>query len=267
MNVNQQKSIVIHMVLLVVLLFPACHQSYLQAQENRIVREYLVENGLVGLPQSRETIVRVVDQVRKDFNIDEASWTGFDRYGGGFLRHDTEELLQHREGLCGEGSRVVINLLDGLGYNATRVGLFSPQLRLTHALVSVRLGEKEFLVDSINSFPEVNEVIDTVEISPEHFPFERYRQPLPELPTHDPRLMDFIARYPVYSYEAVPYTKLLYAVGVDTRVIALERPSHFVSMLAEKPHRLKSFLFAGLGVSTWGLGSLVWMVVRRRWLR
>ena len=73
MNVNHKKSTAMHLVLLVVLLFPACHQSYLQAQEKRVVSQYLVENGLEGLPKSRETIVRVVDQVRKDFNINEAS--------------------------------------------------------------------------------------------------------------------------------------------------------------------------------------------------
>ena len=62
----------------------------------------------------------------------------------------------------------------------------------------------------------------------------------------------FIERYPVYSYDGFPYTKVFYALGFDFRVISVQRPSYFVSMLAEKPHRLKSFILAFFGLFFYG---------------
>ena len=57
-----------------------------------------------------------------------------------FLRRGTEWLLRAREGWCGEGTRVMVNLLGRLGFDATRVTLYDAQLRAVHTLVSIRVG-------------------------------------------------------------------------------------------------------------------------------
>ena len=153
----------------------ALYYGYRQLKESETVDNYLISTGLAGLPISKETAVRVSDQVRRDFNVNAPSFVALKMDARPFLREDTGFLLTHKEGECGEGARVIVNLLNRLGFDATRFSLYDRRLFPAHTLVSVVIGEKEFLVDSINSSPEPNRLLKTYDVSPIHFSILDYR--------------------------------------------------------------------------------------------
>jgi hypothetical protein len=221
-------------------LLPAGYYLQRQADEDRIVRNYLTQNGLAGLPLSKESAVRISLQVRKDFEVDERRFKALKMANRPFLREDTAFLLTHKEGLCGEGARVLVNLLLHEGYDATRITLYDRALNSAHTLVSVRLGEREFLLDSINSNEAVNGFLNSRDVSAEDFHLLHYSDDLsvrtafakqPAKRPADP----FFDYFWLFSYEAVPYTKLLTKARQDVRVFNLDRPPRMVSALAERP--------------------------------
>jgi hypothetical protein len=224
-------------------LAPAGYFAWRQAAENATVREYLVRNGLAGLPLSHASAVRISQQVRKDFQTDETRFKALDMRKRPFLREDTAFLLDHREGLCGEGTRVLVNLLLQAGYDATRLTLFDGPLRSFHTLVSVRLAGREFLVDSINTPQSVNAFLNDREVAVEAFRTVHYSEDigarrasakLRATALEHP----FVERVRAYSYEAVPYTKLFSALGINVRLFNFGRPPRVVSALAEQPNLL-----------------------------
>lgn len=228
-------------------LIPSIYYAYRQSQEDKIVDRYLSSNNLASLPISKETAVRVSDQVRKDFNTKEGSFAALNLAERPFLREDAGFLLTQKEGLCGEGARVMINLLNRLGFDATRITLFDQKLQSAHTLVSVDIGEKEFLVDSINSTPEVNALINSDNISSNDFNILHYSDDFLkrrqfEKTDHNritpERQRKFFDEYWLYSYEAIPYSKLLTRAGFDVRAFNFERPNSRLSDLAEKPNMI-----------------------------
>jgi hypothetical protein len=125
---------------------PTVYFLVLQWQEQQIMQRYLMSHGLHDAPITRETALRVSRAVRGDFVVDETAFENIDLVDQPFLRESTATLLQHREGLCGEGARVIVSLLHELGFDATRVVLFNDRLESAHALVSVQLDGGDFLV-------------------------------------------------------------------------------------------------------------------------
>ncbi len=242
-------------ILVVVLgLLPAGFFVLRQLREDRFVRTYLQENGLAGLPVTRETAVRVSDHVREVFNTDESTFVAIDMARRPFLRHDVAWLLTHREGLCGQGARAVIGLLQGLGFDATRIHLYDRHFRSSHSLVSVVLDGEEFLVDSIFSAPAFNRLLRTENIGVEVFPLVGYaddltarREAFRKLES-DTAWAPFAERFVAYSYEAVPVTKVLNKVGLDLQVFNFRRPPLWVSSLAEKPNRILAVGLLGVSL-------------------
>lgn len=225
-------------------LLPFMYYAYMQVQENMIVDQYLSSAKLVGLPISKETAVRVSNQVRKDFNINESSFGTLNLAERPFLREDVGFLLTHKEGVCGEGTRVIVNLLNRLGFDATRITLYNKQLQSAHTLVSVLIDENEFFVDSINSSAEVNKLLVNTDISTNDFNFLHYTDNLSKRrefvkSSHIDKpeeYVKFFNNYWLYSYEATPYSKLLIKVGFDMKVLNFDRPNHWLSLIAEKPN-------------------------------
>lgn len=61
----------------------------------------------------------------------------------------------------------------------------------------------------------------------------------------------FLERVRAYSYEAVPYTKVFSALGINVRLFNFDRPPRVVSALAEQPNLLLAvvaFLVAALAM-------------------
>lgn len=214
-----------------------------QWREERLISAYLAENGLLDLPFSKASAVAVSSAVRRDFQNDESQFAFIDMNDRPFLRETAGDLLLHREGLCDAGTRVIVNLLTRLGYDATRLTLYNKNLESTHTLVSVVLGDREFLVDSIGSPPGVTELTVEKDIRTDMFNVLHYSDNSAE--RRQFRLSEvsdeeqlFFSEYWLYSYEALPFTKLLTKLGVDARIFNFDRPLRFLSVLAEKPNLL-----------------------------
>ncbi len=179
MKIYKNKYFVV-VALWIVLLLPSAYYGFQQTRENEILDNYISENKLVNLPVNKQTAVLVSEQIRKDFNVNENEFVALNLNKRPFLREDTAFLLTYREGVCGfEGTRVIVNLLNRLGFDATRITLYNQQL------------------------------------------FNRYK---------------------VYSYEAIPYTKILTKIGFDVRVFNFKRPPRVVSRLAEKPNMIMALI-------------------------
>ena len=229
-----------------VTLIPSAYFAYMQVQENNIVDQYLALNNLNDLPISKETAIHVSDQVRKDFNTDESSFVALNMAERPFLREDAGFLLTNKEGLCGQGTRVIVNVLNKMGFDATRITLYNRELQPAHTLASVVINNQEFFVDSINSSEEVNGLLRNDNISSNDFNIMHYsddilkRREFLRTSQSDKKVShsEFFDMYGLYSYEATPYTKLITKLGFDMRVFNLQRPGRWISILAEKPNMI-----------------------------
>lgn len=242
-------------------LVPAAAFGVLQLREDAAVARYLREKGLAALPPTEATALRVSQAVRADFEVDAARWRALDLAQRPFLRHDTEWLLRVREGYCGEGTRVMVNLLGRLGVDATRVTLYDDRLQGLHTLVSIRTDGHERLVDSINTPESLNAFLNRTPISTADFGLLHYTDDIvarhafarastsPDTAGADAARAAFFHTYPLYSYEAFPLTKLLTRAGLDWRVLHLSRPPRWVSGLAEKPRAIAAVAALGLALA------------------
>jgi hypothetical protein len=69
--------------------------------------------------------------------------------------------------------------------------------------------------------------------------------------------------YYLFSYEAVPWTKMLAKLGMNMRVFNLERPPHLISALAEQP-----FLIMAIGYVIMSLvATLIISIVLLKYLK
>lgn len=234
-------------VLWLLTMIPALFFAVKQLHETRVIDQYLAENDLLGLPLEKSSAIAVSDVVRRDFNTDKKTFVALKMGNRPFLREDTTFLLKYREGVCGEGTRVIVNLLRRLGFDATRVTLYNKELVPAHTLVSVVVDGQEFFVDSINSPADTTRVLKEHDISSDQFSLLHYsddiavRKQFAKLdhaqgkPAAYQRFLDY---FWLYSYEATPYAKLLTRLGLDVRVFNFQRPVSILSSVAEKPNAL-----------------------------
>jgi hypothetical protein len=246
---DQVKYRVVLLLIWAVTLLPAVGFFDKRMKSDSEINTYLSMHGLHRLPLTRETAIRVSDQIRKDFNTNADTFKALNVGTRPYLREDVAFLLKHREGLCGEGARVLVRLLIDMGFDATRITLYNRHLQSSHTLVSVMLDGKEFLVDSINSTPSDNETLKRYVVSTNGFNLlhytddivERQKRELVQLSTRTPKeLQSFYDSYWLYSYEAIPTTKVLTGLGINIRVFNFQRPGKWISALAERPN---TFLF------------------------
>jgi len=242
-NMSKITSLKFLIPVLVTLVFPVYYLS-LQIQENQLIDKYLSKNDLADLPLTKETAVRVSDQVRRDFNIQTNTFKSLDVFNKPFLREDTHFLLSHKEGECGEGTRVIVNLLSRLGFDATRLTLYNKKLKPAHTLISVAIEDKEFLLDSINSSVKTNTLLKDYDVSLNDFAFIHRIDNIAKRRSNlvnnkrPEALAGFFDYYLLYSYEATPYSKVLAKIGLDMQVFNFKRPSRWMSVLAEKPRAI-----------------------------
>ncbi|HZY80881.1 MAG TPA: hypothetical protein VFE50_15260 [Cyclobacteriaceae bacterium] len=220
----------------------------LQINEDRVVDRYLAEHNLDNLPVSKSTAVTIAKQVESDFNVDPSTFQHLKMDNRPFLREDAGFLLTCKEGLCGEGARVIVRLLNARGFDATRVTLYDRYMQFAHTVVSVQLGNDRFWIDTINSKDSLTNLLETENISENNFQYldysDKISQRLDKIEQHRSvdETVEFqknMGEYFLYSFESIPYTKLLSKVGIQKRVFNLKRPPHFISVLAEKPNMIK----------------------------
>lgn len=240
------------LVLFVLSLLPPGYFFYKQYQENELIESYLREHNFIGLERNKENAFLISDQLRKDFNVEQSTFKHLTFKNRPFLREPTLELLQYKEGLCGEGTRVLVNLYNYLGYDATRLTLYNRNLHGSHTLISIVDNGNEYFVDSINSMDEVNAILKKYDINASSFNLMAYIDDLAtrkkiakqkKINKNTDEIAYFLDKYWLYSYEATPYSKLLKKLGIDVRAFNFSRTNRFFSDLAEKPFMINFYAF------------------------
>lgn len=255
--------------LFILTLLPPGYFYYKQHQEDELIRSYLQDNNFLSLDKNKQNAILISDKIREDFNVEQSTFKHLSFKNRPFLREPTLELLDYKEGLCGEGTRVLVNLYDQLGYDATRLTLFNRNLHASHTLVSIKDGKDEYFIDSINSMEEVNTLLKQHDINATGFNLVSYiddlatRKDIAKKKKRESANEDvafFFDKYWLYSYEATPYTKLLKKAGFDVRAFNFDRPGQFLSGLAEKPYMVKFYaaLFVSFAFLFFGALLLLW---------
>lgn len=258
-NKNPRKRLLIALgVVMLVALIPSFYYLIQQWKENRIVYGYIHEHGFDELPANKESAIKVSEQVIADFNVDLSTFKVLRMDDRPFLREDAGFLLTCREGVCGEGARVIVRLLNAMGYDATRVTLYDRYMQFAHTLVSVQEGDRSYWIDSINSNDTLTVLLTKRDISEKSFNYLNYSDKISDrldaIQYHRDvqeadELKILLDRYFLYSFEAIPVTKLLAKIGINWRVFNLRRPPHFISVLAEEPHMVMFWFYFFIAVA------------------
>lgn len=244
---------VIRVLLCLISLIPSTYYYMLQVEEDEVVNDYLKENDLLDLPHALESAIKVSDALRMDFNTDANSFKSLHHQNRPFLRETASYLLTHKEGECGEGTRVLVVLLNRMGYDATRLTLYNKILDPSHTLISLLIDNQEYLLDSINSTQEINTFLKENKISTSSFKFENLAErEMANRAKHKDSISEgerlFFKKYWLYSYESKPFTKIFAKLGFNIRAFNLERPPVWISSLAEKPCLIMSFFYLVISV-------------------
>jgi hypothetical protein len=248
---NKRKFFVWLGIIFATALIPSFYYLVKHINENRIVDQYLIANNLKDLPVSRETAIAVARHVRADFNVNQETFVALKMDNRPFLREDAGFLLTCKEGLCGEGARVVVRLLNAKGFDATRVTLYDRYMQFAHTLVSVDLNGTRFWIDTINSTDSLTNLLESHNISQNNFQYLDYSETISErldkidrhkITDETEEFKKNLGKYFLYSFESIPYTKLLAKIGIKKRVFNLDRPPRYISDLAEKPNKIMFLL-------------------------
>lgn len=254
---------------MVLALMPAAYFAWLQCAELDAIDQYIAAHALQASALDFESAKRVSQVIRDDFLTDTEQFSALDLSDRPFLRESTLFLLEHREGLCGEGTRVLISVLHRLGFDAARVSLYDRNLRSAHTLAAVRLDGRNVLIDSINSHKETTRLLESERVTPKLFGQLQYADSTYN-PAYDkakpatnvsPDVALFKKRFWMYSYETLPLTKLLAKLGLESRVFIRDRPPRSLAILAERPLTIYAIVSGALGLLVWLMSY--WLV---RWI-
>ena len=246
----------------VLLASPAAYFAWLQYAEFQAIDAYIARHDLQSGTVDFEAAKHVAQVIRADFLTDTDQFDALDLSDRPFLRESTLFLLKHQEGLCGEGTRVLISVLHRLGFDAARISLYDRNLRSAHTLAAVRLNDRNVLVDSINSHAETTRLLESERVTPKLFGQLQYADSTYN-PAYDkaqptanasPDVALFKKRYWMYSYETLPLTKLLAKLGLESRVFIRDRPPRSLAILAERPLTVYAIVSGVLGLLLWLFG-------------
>jgi hypothetical protein len=228
-----------------------------QRRENSAIDAFIEELEL-DKTNTWENAVEISKKLRTVFNSDKHSFETLSLKNKPFLREECDLLIQAREGLCGEGARVLVCLLERLGFDATRVTLFTRWLHPSHTLVSIIHNGQEYFIDTLNSGDEFNAYVNSHRLAAEDFSIMGHVEDIGDRTRQKKALMAKSSddvfeehvgyKYLFYSYEAIPFSKLASALRLNLRIVNLRRPSKAVSLVAEKPKLVKAgvcFILAG----------------------
>ncbi|MBE0515398.1 transglutaminase domain-containing protein [Sulfurimonas sp.] len=225
----------------------AFYNAYLHYKEEQFIKSYISK---MAITESRydskvEYFHAISDFVDNDFNKNQSTWKYTNLKNRPFLRQSAHELLTNKEGVCGEGARVMIRILQSLGYDATRLAFYSKKFGAAHALVSVYADGAEMVVDSINYPTELNQIIRKNSHSMSEIDLMYYGQRFIKKSSHEltPFAKFFQEHYSTYSYEATPYSKLISALGFNKHIFNYDRPNKLLSYIVESVFLIKSIVF------------------------
>lgn len=230
--------------------------SYRQFVEKRTLCKFL-DTLNIDQEVSWNTAVQLSKCLRESFNVDQTTFTSLNMSKRPFLREDARYLVNSREGLCGEGARVLICLLNIMGFDATRVTLFTRWMHPSHTVVSVIVDGKEYLIDTLNSGEDFNSYLNGTCVSTADFnvmghisDVDKRRMMKKKLKLASQGDSGIFGKYLFYSYDAIPFTKLFRAVGLNWRLINFRRPHQLISMVAEKPNLIMALVSFAISIVT-----------------
>ena len=234
--------------------------------ETSVVNKFIENHALKFPGQSKKNAFLISENLRAEFEVDTTKWkinpTDFAKLP--FFRTSVKKLLSSREALCGGGARVLCRILLESGYNATRVVLFTRNFgAMGHVIVSIMVNGKEYFIDTLNSPDDLNELLKKYDINSDVIkiiPYkQRYNKKFIDVRySKDSLISKFQRNYIAYSYEAVPFSKLLNSIGFDVYVLNLKRPPFIFSYFAESVNLLYSLTFSLLYIFIVSLGYLIY---------
>jgi hypothetical protein len=191
---------------------------------------------------------KISDYVDNDFNTNEEEWQHSSLIGRSFLRNSVMELLELKEGVCGEGTRIIIRILQSLGYDATRLAFYDKRFGAAHALISVNIKGTEIIVDTINFNKELHEILRDSNVTTKSIDIVYYDERFQsiERDVKSPFSKFFKKNYSTYSYESIPYDKFVSKLGSSKHIFNFNRPNKYISYLAESVYLIKSIFFSFL---------------------
>jgi hypothetical protein len=236
----------VHYGLVLLLIYFGLFYLFKHFEEETAVKNYLKENKIqYNEKLSKELANQVVDKVRTDFNTNRSTWRYLNLEERPFLRTEVLTLLKYKEGVCGEGSRVLVKLLQSVGFDATRITLYDRRYNPAHTFVSIKLNEEEFFVDSINSSDDFTKLTREYNIEVSIFEIIKYYDLFNTTKNKNKNYPKSVKEYfhnhfVGYTYNALPYRKIFNFFGMDIVTLNLERPNIFISYLAESVYLLKA---------------------------
>ena len=231
----------------ILLLALMLNNIYMHYKEENKLDKYIVKMNISRNDFSSESqfFSKISDYIDNDFNTEVESWKHSDLIGRSFLRNSVTELLEFKEGVCGEGTRLMIRILQTLGYDATRLAFYDKRFGAAHALVSVELNGVETIVDTINFNKELHEILRNNNITTKSIDIVYYDERFQEVKRDkvSPFSKFFKEHYSTYSYESVPYVKLVSKLGLNKHIFNFTRPNKYVSYLAESVYLIKAVFY------------------------
>ena len=238
--------------------------------ETCVVNKFIENHALKFSDQSKKNAFLISDNLRAEFEVDTTKWkintSDFAKLP--FFRTSVKKLLSSREALCGGGARVLCRILLESGYNATRVVLFTRNFgAMGHVIVSIMVNGKEYFIDTLNSPDDLNELLKKYDINSDAIkiiPYkQRYNKKFIDVRySKDSLISNFQRNYIAYSYEAVPFSKLLNSIGFDVYVLNLKRPPFIFSYFAESVNLLYSLTFSLLYIFMVSLGYFIYFAAK-----
>ena len=238
---------------LIIILFLTANSIFvvLHFDEIYVVHKFLKNNSILFGEQSKKNAFIISDKIRSEFEVDTTKWKNRSTDYGKmpFFRFSVKKLLIAREALCGGGARVLCRLLLESGYDATRVVLFTRNFgALGHVVVSVVIKGKEYWIDTLNSPEDLNDLMKNNDINAltvKIIPYQQRYNPryINVKYSQDSLVNKFQHSYIAYSYEALPFSKILNLIGVDVYVLNLKRPPYIFSYFAESVYLLYALTF------------------------
>ena len=248
-------------------MFSITNNFHLHYKEEKVISKYIetMQIDKNNFSTMSEYFSAISDYVNTDFNTERNTWKSINLKQRPFLRQSVKELLNIKEGVCGEGTRVIIKILHSLGYDATRLAFYSKRFGAAHALVSVDINGTEILVDSINFNKELHEIFKTSESNMKMIDIiyygQRFFKENKNIQTNFSKY--FKQNFSTYSYEAIPYSKLISKLGGNKHIFNYDRPNKYLSYLAESVYLIKAIVFSFI-LFIW---SGIYFILSRRIIR
>lgn len=171
------------------------------------------------------------------------------------LRHTAWQTWQMAEGQCGEGARLIVNLLQLAGVPATRVNLTNSSPRFYHTAVAYQDKGEWWFLDTINSSAEF---LEWSRLEP------RAMSSLVSIKMHHGGALLISSQNPYFErYSYAPWTRIL---GKSMEVNQFIPLPQWLNHILENPNLILGLLKMGLIAAAfiiWQATRLVWRFRRR----